>query len=143
MKGKDLTGMRIRKLTVVVPTEERIHNAVVWRCHCDCGNGILMESFRSDVMYKTNNSGVRGVYYSKQRNKWIAQIMFKRKCYNLGGYDTLEAAVQVSKIAEEKLFGDFLEWYKQEQEKKVSDKKKEQTELFITITVMKSSFFGC
>lgn len=51
------------------------------------------------------------MYYSKKRKKWIAQIMFKQKCYNLGGYDTLEEAAKVRKTAEEKLFGDFLEWY--------------------------------
>ncbi|MCI6867820.1 MAG: transcriptional regulator [Lachnospiraceae bacterium] len=151
-------GKRFGKLTVLsyVRKENGFH---IWHCKCDCGNfvdvrqsnlqngwttscgcqrepaknlhyvdGTCVESLRSDVMYKTNTSGVRGVYYSKQRNKWIAQIMFKRKCYNLGGYDTLEEAAQVRKIAEDKLFGDFLEWYRQEQEKKkVSNKKKEQT----------------
>lgn len=90
-------------------------------------DGTCVESIRSDVMYRTNTSGVRGVYYSKQRNKWSAQIMFKKKCYNLGAYYTLEAAARVRKIAEEKIFGDFLEWYMQEQEKKASGKKKEQT----------------
>ena len=46
MKYKDLTGLRIGKLTVMEPTEERIRNAVVWRCRCDCGNEILVESRR-------------------------------------------------------------------------------------------------
>ena len=46
MKYKDLTGLRIGKLTVLEPTEERIRNAVVWRCRCDCGNEILVESRR-------------------------------------------------------------------------------------------------
>ena len=49
-----------------------------------------MEMLRTETMYKTNTSGVRGVYYSTKRNKWIAQIMFKKKCYYLGGYDRLE-----------------------------------------------------
>ena len=40
MKYKDLTGLRIGKLTVLEPTEERIRSAVVWRCRCDCGNTI-------------------------------------------------------------------------------------------------------
>ena len=66
---------------------------------------------RPDVIYKTNTSGVRGVYYSNKRNKWIAQIMFKQKCYYLGGYDCIEEAAEARHIAEEKLFGDFLKWY--------------------------------
>ena len=30
MKYKDLTGLRIGKLTVLEPTEERVRSAVVW-----------------------------------------------------------------------------------------------------------------
>ena len=46
MKYKDLTGLKIGKLTVLEPTQERIRNAVVWLCRCDCGNEILVESRR-------------------------------------------------------------------------------------------------
>lgn len=204
MKYKDLTGLRLGKLTVLEPTEERNRGAVVWKCRCDCGNVITVESRRlklgavyscgcgrrpplkdligkrfgmltvvsyarkekgfhvwrcrcdcgnmtdvrqsnlqsgtttscgcrrspqknlhyaegtclemlkPDVMYKTNTSGVRGVYYSSKRNKWIAQIMFKKKCYYLGGYDRLEDAAKARAEAEEKVFGDFLKWYEEE-----------------------------
>lgn len=72
-----------------------------------------MEMLRTDVMYKTNTSGVRGVYYNSKRNKWIAQIMFQKKCYYLGGYDRLEDAAKVRAVAEEKIFGDFLRWYEE------------------------------
>lgn len=204
MKYKDLTDLRLGKLTVLEPTEERSRGAVVWKCRCDCGNVITVESRRlkpgavyscgcgrrpplkdligkrfgmltvvsyarkekgfhvwrcrcdcgnmtdvrqsnlqsgtttscgcrrspqknlhyaegtclemlkPDVMYKTNTSGVRGVYYSSKRNKWIAQIMFKKKCYYLGGYDRLEDAAKARAEAEEKVFGDFLKWYEEE-----------------------------
>ena len=40
MKGKDLTGIRIGKLTVMEPTKERVHRLVVWKCQCDCGNTV-------------------------------------------------------------------------------------------------------
>ena len=46
MRGRDLTGLRIGKLTVLEPTDQRIRSAVVWRCRCDCGNEILVESRR-------------------------------------------------------------------------------------------------
>lgn len=69
---------------------------------------------RSDMMYKTNTSGVKGVYYSKKRNKWIAQIMFKQKCYYLGGYERIEDAAETRKEAEKRIFGDFLIWYQNE-----------------------------
>ena len=46
MRYKDLTGLRVGKLTVLEATDQRIRNAVVWRCKCDCGNEILVESRR-------------------------------------------------------------------------------------------------
>ena len=46
MKGKDLTGKRFGKLTVLEPTDQRVRDAVVWRCRCECGNEILVESRR-------------------------------------------------------------------------------------------------
>ena len=46
MKYKDLTGLRLGKLTVLEPTEERSRGAVVWKCRCDCGNVITVESRR-------------------------------------------------------------------------------------------------
>lgn len=76
--------------------------------------GTCVEMLRKDIRYKTNTSGVRGVYYSAKRNKWIAQIMFRQKCYYLGGYDRIEEAARARAEAEEKIFGDFLHWYEKE-----------------------------
>ena len=69
--------------------------------------GYLTQKLRSD-----NKTGIKGVHYSKSRNKYVAQIQFKGKMYGLGRYDTLEEATKIRKTAEEKLFGEFLEWYK-------------------------------
>lgn len=77
-----------------------------------------VEKLRKDIMYQNNTSGVRGVYYSKKRSKWIAQIAFQKRCYNLGGYDTIEEAAEVRRTAEAKIFGDFLEWYEANKVKK-------------------------
>ena len=73
--------------------------------------GTCLELLRPNLMYRTNTSGVKGVYYSKTRGKWIAQIMFRNKCYYLGGYDTIEDAAQARREAEKQVFGDFLHWY--------------------------------
>ena len=35
---KDITNQRFGKLIALKPTEERLHNVVVWKCRCDCGN---------------------------------------------------------------------------------------------------------
>ena len=58
-----------------------------------------------------NTSGVKGVSWDSQRQKWTAQIKFKGKKYYLGRYPKLEDATTARKEAEENLFGDFLRWY--------------------------------
>jgi len=63
---------------------------------------------------KHNTSGVKGVTWDKSRNKWVAQIIFKGKNYYLGRYADKNDAIKARKSAEEKLYGDFLEWYKNE-----------------------------
>lgn len=146
---KDWVGKRFGMLTVLsyARKENGFH---IWHCRCDCGNtvdvrqtnlqsggttscgcqrssqknlhyteGTCVEMLRKDIMYKTNTSGVRGVYYSAKRNKWIAQIMFRQKCYYLGGYDHIEDAAEARAEAEEKIFGDFLKWYESEHRNKV------------------------
>lgn len=64
-------------------------------------------------MRKDNISGHKGVTWDKERNKWKAQIRFQGKTYYLGRYHNLNDAVAVRKIAEDKIFGTFLQWYEQ------------------------------
>lgn len=65
----------------------------------------------------TNTSGIKGVYFDKRRGYWYAQITFKKKNYYLGSYKNKEDAVIVRRQAEERLFGGFLEWYKEKYKK--------------------------
>ena len=70
---------------------------------------------------KNNTSGVRGVTWDASKGKWMAQINFQKKHYYLGRYNTKEEAAAVRKIAEEKLFGDFLKWYQEEYKKNTAE----------------------
>lgn len=56
-----------------------------------------------------NTSGVTGVQWDKTRQKWIAEINFKNRCYYLGRYKNKEDAIKARKNAEEKLHKAFLE----------------------------------
>ena len=58
-----------------------------------------------------NTSGIVGVHYDRERNKWVAQIRFRKKQYSLGRYDKKEDAIKVRQIAKENLHGNFLQWY--------------------------------
>ena len=54
-----------------------------------------------------NTSGVTGVSWSKQHQKWIAWITYKNNVIHLGLFDNFEDAVKVRKEAEDRYFGEF------------------------------------
>ena len=54
-----------------------------------------------------NTSGATGVYWSKNKNKWCAQIMVNYKVISLGSYNNFVDAVKIRKNAEEKYFGEW------------------------------------
>ncbi|MBD5451281.1 MAG: AP2 domain-containing protein [Lachnospiraceae bacterium] len=75
--------------------------------------GTSVSRIKSNKLNKNNTSGVTGVYYNKNKEKWFACIMFKRKNFYLGTFDFKEDAAKARKSAEKELYGNFLEWYAQ------------------------------
>ena len=73
-------------------------------------DGTFVEGIASRKLSAGNTSGVRGVYWSKAKRKWAAQIVFRGKCYYLGAYTRMEDAVKARKKGEE-MHENFLEWY--------------------------------
>lgn len=47
---------------------------------------------KNQGMRKNNKSGVKGVHWSSERSKWIAQITVENKPKNLGYYETIQEA---------------------------------------------------
>lgn len=62
-----------------------------------------------------NKSGVKGVYFHKQKQKWCAVIGYRRKQINLGYFKDINDAITARKEAEEKYFKPVLEKYASEQ----------------------------
>lgn len=71
-------------------------------------DGTSIHSIKRTELIKSNTSGVTGVSFDESRQKWLAQIVFKGKHYNLGRYDNKEDAIKSRKDAEEKLHKSFL-----------------------------------
>ena len=61
---------------------------------------------------KNNSTGVRGVCRT-ETGLFRAYINFKRKQYSLGNYMKLEEAALARAEAEERIYGDFLDYYKE------------------------------
>jgi hypothetical protein len=57
-------------------------------------------NLRNGNIRKNNKTGVNGVYYDKERNKYIASIKVNYKKIFLGRFKTLEEAIKIRKQAE-------------------------------------------
>ena len=55
---------------------------------------------KNTKMHKNNTTGVTGVTFDKNRNKYKAQIVVNHKLDNLGRFNTFEEAVQARLQAE-------------------------------------------
>lgn len=64
-------------------------------------DGTNLSYIVSNKLSKVNTSGVKGVC-KKKNGKWVAQITFQNKTYNLGTYEKKKDAVNARAKAEEK-----------------------------------------
>ena len=65
------------------------------------------ENDRNRGIYATNTSGVTGVYFDKQRNKWVASISYDKKRTLIGRFASKEEAVRARLEKEAELFKEF------------------------------------
>lgn len=142
---KDYVGKQFGQLTVKA-YHGKVRGMHRWECLCDCGNTTLVgqtllqtgktkscgclqarivtESIQivdgtsvtflekaGSRLISSNSSGYNGVYFNRRTQKWVAQISFKRKTYYLGSFCKIEDAVKARKKAEDRIYGEFLEWY--------------------------------
>ncbi len=70
-----------------------------------CDNA--QNSWNTGIM-KHNSSGVTGVHFSKNRNRWLAVIEVYNKKIYLGYHQNFDDAVEARKRAEQKYFGKFV-----------------------------------
>lgn len=63
-------------------------------------------SFNSSIS-SNNKSGIIGVHFDKERNKWQAKIQVNGKTKYLGRYNTLEEAAEARRQAEIEYFGEY------------------------------------
>ena len=56
---------------------------------------------------KNNTSGVKGVYWNNNKQKWHSQIVINKHKIHLGFFDDFNKATEIRKEAEEKYFGEY------------------------------------
>lgn len=65
-------------------------------------DGTSVDMLKSKKLPADNTSGAKGVGFYK--GKWFAKIVFQKKQYHLGRYESREEAVRARQVAEELLF---------------------------------------
>lgn len=65
------------------------------------------ENDRNRSLYSCNTSGVAGVYFDKQRKKWVASITYNHKKVCLGRYAVKEEAILARLTKEVELYKEF------------------------------------
>ena len=84
--------------------------------HCIEGTSVTRakEAIEGKLL-SSNSSGHRGVHWDKERQKWVARIVFKGKTHFIGRYDNFIEACNAYEAAVEKTFGKFLDRLSDEQ----------------------------
>lgn len=128
---ENLVGRRFGRLVVVEELEKSELSQARYKCKCDCGNEI--EVYGANLLYnqtnscgcihkicsyndtipKSNKSGVKGVYYSKRDNQWVAKLIYKGKPYRKSfPRSQFEEAVAYRKFLENKYHKPMKDEYK-------------------------------
>jgi len=68
----------------------------------------VFENAYNSLTPKNNTSGVKNVYWNKQKSKWMARINLKGKCKFIGLFDDLDLAELAVMEAREKLHGKYF-----------------------------------
>lgn len=66
-----------------------------------------LDNMKNLKIYTSNTSGVKGVNWRKDIQRWRAYINVEGKCISLGTYKDKEDAIKARKEAEVKYFGEF------------------------------------
>ena len=71
----------------------------------NCKWATIDEQAINKRVYKNSNSGVRGVSWSNDKNRWIATISVNKKTIYLGSFVNKDDAIKARKEAEKKYWG--------------------------------------
>ncbi len=72
-------------------------------------SGTSVDMLKSKKIPTNNTTGTKGVYFI--RGKYVAKIVFQKKAYYLGTYDSIEDAIEARRKGEELLHTGTAEYY--------------------------------
>ena len=75
---------------------------------CNLREATQSENNANARLHKHNTSGYKGVFFSSQVGKWLANIEWKGKKYHVGTFDTAEAAAEARHRRAREIYGEFF-----------------------------------
>src|SRR6185437_3810498 len=65
------------------------------------------ENMLNTPLRRTNTSGVKGISWSKQKNKWVARLAMNKKIFHVGFFDLVSDAAEAIRTYRENLHKEF------------------------------------
>lgn len=103
-KGRKMTGILLHRLAWFIVYGEVPQSMLDHKNQVKNDNRITnlqlsshLDNAKNICMMKSNTSGITGVHWSKQANKWLVQCVVKGRTFNLGYYVDIEEAGRVVK----------------------------------------------
>ena len=66
------------------------------------------ENLQNSKIPINNTSGIKGVSWHKNNNKWVARIRIDGKRVHIGSFDNIEDAIKARQEKAKEIYGDFL-----------------------------------
>lgn len=79
----------------------------------------IMQNTANAKQYSNNTTGHKGVWWAKNRNKYVAGIGYNNRQIHLGIFENIEDAIATRIEAEKKYFGEFRRELKEEINKNI------------------------
>jgi hypothetical protein len=89
------------------PFVDHKNNDILNNCVNNLRWATISENQMNSKKPKTNTSGIKGVYWNKQHNKWCAYIQVNGKQLHLGLFDDIEKAKETRQSAVEQIFKEY------------------------------------
>lgn len=114
--GVGIDGKKYRKTTVIwlivhgrrpVADIDHINGDATDDRLCNLREATRTQNMANKRMHKNNKSGVKGVFWDKQRNKWRSVVIKDRKKHHVGFFDDKHVAGAAYLAKAREIYGEF------------------------------------
>lgn len=102
--NKNIFMHRLLNKTPLNMQTDHINNNKLDNRKCNLRTVTNQQNHFNMLAQKNSKSGIRGVSWSEERKKWVAQIIINNKAIGLGRFTDKNEAIKVRNLAEKKYY---------------------------------------